>query len=123
MQKILVTGACGQIGSELTLFLAKEFGQQNVIASDIKKATSPLLSGIPFIYLDVLDAAAVNKLVVENDIDTIFHMAAILSAAGEQNPQLAYQVNIAKPCPAAEPPILQWIFTSKQFKTFPTNVT
>lgn len=94
MQKILVTGACGQIGSELTLFLAKEFGQQNVIASDIKKATSPLLSGIPFIYLDVLDAAAVNKLVVENDIDTIFHMAAILSAAGEQNPQLAYQVNM-----------------------------
>ncbi len=94
MKKILITGACGQIGSELAIYLAKQFGEENILATDIKKPASSLKNIIPFRYLDVLDRHGLHSLIVENDIDTIFHMAAILSATGEQNPQWAYQVNM-----------------------------
>ncbi len=94
MEKILVTGACGQIGSELVIALARRFGAQNVIASDIKKPSSLFPEDVSFYYLDVTRLNHFNELVVEKNITTIFHMAAILSARGEQNPQLAYQVNM-----------------------------
>ncbi|MEJ2636072.1 MAG: NAD-dependent epimerase/dehydratase family protein [Calditrichia bacterium] len=94
MGRILVTGACGQIGSELVLYLADQFGESAIIASDIKNPSSFIKNNIPFFYLDVLDFAAVNRIVVEQNVGTIFHMAAILSAVGEKNPQLAYQINM-----------------------------
>ncbi|MCB0269645.1 MAG: NAD-dependent epimerase/dehydratase family protein [Calditrichia bacterium] len=94
MKQILVTGACGQIGSELVVALGKRFGPEKVIATDIQKPTAMVRKFSHFKYLNVLDAHMTAKLVVENDIDTIFHMAAILSAYGEQNPQMAYEVNL-----------------------------
>ncbi|RMF60702.1 MAG: NAD-dependent epimerase/dehydratase family protein [Calditrichaeota bacterium] len=94
MKKILVTGACGQIGSELVVHLGKKFGKENVISSDIKRPASIIKEFSTFMYLNVLDTHMLAREVVENEIDTIFHMAAILSATGEQNPQFAYEVNM-----------------------------
>jgi len=94
MENILVTGACGQIGSELVARLRELYGKRAVIATDVKRP-SQFLKGLDgFMYLDVLNKQAISQIVVEHDIKTIFHMAAILSAVGEKNPQLAFRVNI-----------------------------
>ncbi|MHC2994014.1 MAG: L-threonine 3-dehydrogenase [Candidatus Atribacteria bacterium] len=95
MKKILITGALGQIGSELTPFLRKRYGNENVVASDIK----PIHKGIigqdgPLEHIDCLDAQEIYSAVKKYKIDTVFHLAAILSATGEKNPQLAWKVNI-----------------------------
>jgi nucleoside-diphosphate-sugar epimerase len=95
MKKILITGALGQIGSELTPFLRKRYGDKKVIASDIK----PRLEGTigqdgPFEHIDCLNAQEIYSTVKKYKIDTVFHLAAILSASGEKNPQLAWKVNI-----------------------------
>jgi nucleoside-diphosphate-sugar epimerase len=95
MKKIMVTGAAGQIGSELTLALRKKFGNDNVLATDIKTQLSPKLrdSG-PFEILNIIEPAAIEKIVKKHNIDTIYHMSAVLSATGENNPQLAWDVNL-----------------------------
>lgn len=92
--KIFVTGAAGQIGSELTLELRRRYGNENVIASDIKSPSEALRDSGPFERVDVTRREEVEEVVRRYDIDTIYHLAAILSAAGEQNPQLAWGVNI-----------------------------
>ena len=95
IQKILVTGALGQIGSELTAELRKRYGSDNVIASDIKSdENSTVVNGGPWSILDVTDIEAVSKLIRKWKIDTVFHMAAILSATGEKNPLLCWSVNM-----------------------------
>ena len=94
MQNILVTGACGQIGSELVVELGKVLPGINIISTDIQKAPSSVKAHSTFMYLNVMDPHMIAKIVVDNEIDTIFHMAAILSANGERNPQLAYEVNL-----------------------------
>lgn len=92
-RKVLVTGSTGQIGCELVPFLRQRYGDvESVIASDIKVAPSELEGG-PFTYLDVTDANAIHKIVVDNKVDTIVHLASLLSAVGEKNPQLAMKVN------------------------------
>ncbi len=95
MKKILVTGAVGQIGSELTMELRTRYGAENVVAAGHATAPGRLLrdSG-PFETLDVTDKAAVAKVVGKHAINEIYHMAAILSAVGEKNPQRCWQVNI-----------------------------
>ncbi len=93
--KILVTGACGQIGSELTMALRQRYGNENVVAAGHKTKPSPTLrdSG-PFVFIYATRRETIEEVVDKYNIDTIYHMAAILSAVGEQNPQLAWSVNI-----------------------------
>jgi len=95
MKKILITGALGQIGSELTGLLRKKYGKMNVIASDIKSIPVGKNNKLePFENLDCLDDQALCIIVKKYQIDTIFHLAAILSAKGENNHQLAWKINI-----------------------------
>jgi nucleoside-diphosphate-sugar epimerase len=95
MSKILVTGACGQIGTELTMALRERYGSENIIATGHKtEPCSALCDSGPFAFIDVIQRETVEEIVDKYNIDTIYHMAAILSAAGEQNPQLAWDVNI-----------------------------
>ncbi|RLF82211.1 NAD-dependent epimerase [Thermococci archaeon] len=93
MVKILVTGATGQIGSELVPELRKKYGDENVIATgrNIKKLKE---FSEPTEVLDVLNKKKLEQVVKEHNIDVIYHLAAILSAKGEQNPQLCFKVNV-----------------------------
>ncbi len=96
MKKIMVTGAVGQIGSELTIALREKFGNDNVIACGRKtKPSKKLRDSGPFeLGIDIVDKESVEKIVKKYDIDTIYNMAAILSAVGEEKPLLCWDVNI-----------------------------
>ena len=93
--KILVTGATGQIGSELVLELRKKYGRENVVAvGHSRKPSDKLFSSGPYESIDVSDKTSIEKAVKKHSVDTIYHLAALLSATGEQNPQLAWTVNM-----------------------------
>jgi nucleoside-diphosphate-sugar epimerase len=92
---ILVTGAVGQIGSELTQVLRKRYGSGHVVAAGHRTAPTAELRGSgPFVILDVTQPAEIAAVVDQFHIDTVYHMAAILSAAGEAKPHLAWEVNL-----------------------------
>jgi nucleoside-diphosphate-sugar epimerase len=92
--RILVTGACGQIGSELTMALRERWGRENVVATDIAESSPALRDSGPCELVDVTRRETIREVVEKYKIDTIYHMAAILSARGEENPHLAWEVNI-----------------------------
>ena len=93
MKKILIVGAGGQIGSELTMHLRGIYGNNNVVACDLKPNEKLGANG-PFEILDALDAQGFAKLVKDYQIDAIYNLVALLSATGEKNPQLAWNINI-----------------------------
>ena len=95
MKKILVLGACGQIGSELVVELRKRYGNNHVIASDLCEDADEKIAGEgPFYKADVTDVQRIAEIVRENKIDTIYNLAAILSAVAEQKPHAAWNVGI-----------------------------
>ncbi|UCE24334.1 MAG: L-threonine 3-dehydrogenase [Candidatus Zixiibacteriota bacterium] len=95
MKKILVTGAVGQIGSELTMELRRIYGNDNVVAGGNRtKPGKKLLESGPFEICDCTKMEQVNEVVKKHEIDTIYHLAAILSAVAEAKPGLAWDVNI-----------------------------
>lgn len=92
--KILVIGASGQIGVELTLALRKQYGNNNVVASDLREE-NPLLKGSgPYVSLDVMNKEMLHVQVIRQNITQIYLLAAILSATGEKNPNLAWHLNM-----------------------------
>lgn len=92
--KILVIGASGQIGVELTLGLRKIYGNANVVASDLREQ-NPLLEGTgPYVSLDVMNKEMLHVQVIRQNITQIYLLAAILSATGEKNPGLAWNLNM-----------------------------
>ncbi|MCD6176386.1 MAG: L-threonine 3-dehydrogenase [Candidatus Cloacimonetes bacterium] len=95
MKKILVTGSVGQIGSELTMLLRELYGNDNVVAGGNRtKPSRKLLESGPFEIVDCTNVDQLAKTVKKYNIDTIYHLAAILSAVAEAKPNLAWNVNI-----------------------------
>jgi nucleoside-diphosphate-sugar epimerase len=94
MEKILVIGCAGQIGSELTLELRRMYGDSNVVATDIKPAAKEITEGGPFEILDVLDTHRLFGTVSRNKITQIYHLAAILSGNAEKKPLASWHINM-----------------------------
>lgn len=94
MDKILIIGACGQLGTELTLKLRELKGTENVIASDLLDEPVELLSNGPYEKLNILNKESFHIILEEHNITQVYHLAAILSAKGEQNPHFAWQLNM-----------------------------
>lgn len=95
MKKILVTGALGQIGSELIMHMRNIYGNDSVIATDIRKIEgNPVVESGPFEILDVLNASKMAEVSKKHNVDTIIHLAALLSAVAEAKPVLAWEINM-----------------------------
>lgn len=94
MEKILVIGAAGQLGSELTNSLAELFGAEQVIATDLNESAKSKFDFCHFEVLDVMDKNGLRKLVSNEKITQIYHLAAVLSAVGEKKPLFAWELNM-----------------------------
>ncbi len=94
MKKVLVIGAGGQIGTELVLELRKRFGNNQVIAADVKETCSEALSNGPYIQMDVLDKENVREYIINEKPDDVYLLAALLSATAEKHPDFAWKLNM-----------------------------
>jgi len=95
MKRILVTGALGQLGSELVPALRQRHGADNVVSSDIRMPSAGILTNDdPFELLDCTHQRQIEEVVLRHEIDTIYHLAALLSAVAEDKPQVAWEVNM-----------------------------
>lgn len=95
MQKpILILGACGQIGTELTMELRNKYGRESVIASDIREGNNSLMESGPFELLDATNYEAIENVVMHYEIDEVYLMAAMLSATAEKFPMRAWNLNM-----------------------------
>lgn len=94
MDKILIIGACGQLGTELTLKLRELKGTENVIASDLLDEPVDLLKDGPYEKLNIMNKESFQMILENHKINQIYHLAAVLSAKGEQNPHFAWQLNM-----------------------------
>ena len=93
-EKILVIGSSGQIGVELTLALRKIYGEANVLASDLREQNELLAGTGPYVSMDVMNKEMLHVQVIRQGITQVYHLAAILSATGEKNPHLAWNLNM-----------------------------
>ncbi len=91
---IVILGACGQIGTELTLALRSRYGSESVIASDIREGTSELMESGPFVTLDATDFPALEELFRNTQVTEVYLMAAMLSATAEKHPARAWDLNM-----------------------------
>lgn len=94
MKKILIIGASGQIGTDLTLELRNRFGSDNVVATDIKMASDEIMQGGPFENLDAMNEERLKEIIEKYKITEIYHLAAILSGNAEKNPKWAWDLNM-----------------------------
>tara|TARA_R110002020_G_scaffold312101_3_gene527606 strand:- start:33515 stop:34453 length:939 start_codon:yes stop_codon:yes gene_type:complete len=95
MQKnILILGACGQIGTELTYALREKYGRENVVASDIREGDAEMMSSGPFELLDATNYGALEDVVMHYEIEEVYLMAAMLSATAEKFPMRAWDLNM-----------------------------
>jgi len=92
--KILIIGACGQIGSELTLSLRKKYGNDNVVAADIREGKEELMNSGPFEIVNAMNYDVVKNCVVKHQITEVYLLAAMLSATGEKFPMKAWDLNM-----------------------------
>src|SRR5690348_1212299 len=93
-EKILVIGASGQIGVELTLALRKIHGNNNIIASDLREENELLHGTGPYVTIDVMNKEMLHVQIIRQNITQVYLLAAILSATGEKNPNLAWSLNM-----------------------------
>lgn len=93
-KSILILGACGQIGTELTYALREKFGNENVVASDIREGDEKLVNSGPFELLDATNYAAIEDVVMYYEIEEVYLMAAMLSATAEKFPMRAWNLNM-----------------------------
>ena len=94
MAKTIIIGACGQIGTELVLELRKREGAENVIAADLRDECPEVLNNGPYEKMDILDREKVRSFIIENDVKTVYLLAALLSATAEKNPDFAWKLNM-----------------------------
>jgi nucleoside-diphosphate-sugar epimerase len=94
MDKILVIGCAGQIGSELTIELRNIYGNANVIASDIRLAPADVMESGPFEILDVLDEKRLSEIICQYQVTQVYHLAAILSGNAEKKPLFSWEINM-----------------------------
>lgn len=95
MKRILIIGALGQLGSEIAVRLRQLYGDSNVVLTDIRDDVNrELIEGGPFHVVDCRDGVMLSNLVRTYNIDTIYHLAAILSATAEKDPQKAWDINM-----------------------------
>jgi len=94
MEKILIIGAAGQLGSELTRSLADQFGGEQIIATDLRDSARFEFDYCRFEVLDAMNKEALHDLVKEENVTQIYHLAAVLSATGEKNPKFAWHLNM-----------------------------
>ena len=91
---ILILGACGQIGTELTFALRERYGNEAVVASDIREGGEKLMESGPFELLDATDHTAIEDIVMHYEVEEVYLMAAMLSAASEKFPERAWNLNM-----------------------------
>ncbi|RKR79988.1 nucleoside-diphosphate-sugar epimerase [Mucilaginibacter gracilis] len=94
MSKILVIGACGQLGTELTAALRAKYGQDQVLAADIRPLADTPFDSRPYVLLNVMDKLELRTLVLKEKIGVVYHLAAMLSASGEKQPLVAWDLNM-----------------------------
>ena len=92
--KTLILGACGQIGTELTIALREKYGLNNVVASDIRATEDPVMNAGPFEILDATDIHALEDVIMHYEIETVYLMAAMLSGTAEKFPMKAWSLNM-----------------------------
>ena len=93
-KRILIIGASGQIGTELTAFLRRKYGNNKVIASDIVESNAEIMKNGPFEILDAMDYNAVQDILIRYEITDVYLMAAMLSATAEKFPMKAWNLNM-----------------------------